>query len=142
MSIVLIAPTAYTANLYFGAYRAIRIFNVSLKSLTVNVFNATDAEITTILTFSNPSEYSFHLADAKQTLYLWQGEELTYIWSQLIKHPLEISPQSTIDTSNTIDVPEHRIQLVTATDQKEWYIEVSLEMSGPMVERTWLVFQM
>lgn len=141
ISIVLISSSAYTAYLYFGAYRALRTFNITLKSLDVKVVNATFGRITTIVTYSNPSEYSFHLSQAKQTLYVRQNADWEYFGSQLVNHPTEIPPQSTIDITSTMKITEHMMHLVNENGQNEWYMQLALLISGPMFEAINLVYE-
>lgn len=128
-STLLVSYTAYTAYIYFGMFQAVRLFNVSLKSFDVNISNNT-GNITTAITLSNPSDYTFDIIQINQILYLNREYFNQSLWKT---SAIKISPQETTDLSNTASIVEYQITLIHGTIQLNWIAKIVIKLIGPLV---------
>lgn len=136
ISICLLSFTAYTARIYYSMYIGVRTFQVELKSFDTRILDDTGQSLTEV-TISNPTEFTFHVVQIFETLYLGEEFFLSKLWAG---HPARIGPGTIVDASNTLDIPESKIPLINVTGQLEWTIVLEIAVSSTFLPTSTLTF--
>lgn len=136
ISICLFSFTAYTARIYYSMYLGVRTFQVELKSFDARILDDSGQSLTEV-TISNPTEFTFNVAEIFETLYLGEEFFLSKLWAG---HPTKIGPRAIVDMSNTLDIPENKIPLINVTGQLEWTIVLEIVVSSTFLSTSRLTF--
>jgi len=139
VTIVSTIALIYSFSAYFGAYTALRMFDVSIPDFNVIEFNATQIHIETILALDNPASQEFQALYFEQRIYL-NGEFFTFTRPEEPKerNPMRIAPRSSTNMTIDTEVPQTKIELYRETQEQSWFTSVLVVLEGPIIGRYWL----
>jgi hypothetical protein len=135
----------YTVPIYFKVFKGLRSFNIALPVLEAKVANSSNVSVVTSFEVQNPSELTYELLQAVETLTL----EGKYILAKTLsfRQFVQLNPNSTVTLSINALVPVDKVSYVEARLSSPWLVYIRIFVRGPLVEQfswtnTWLVSDM
>lgn len=126
---------SYTIYIYFGTGLALRLIKASVSEIHVSNANENESNITTIITLSNPSSFSFEITYVKETL-LFNGDSIKEQSLSLVNKPRPMPPFST----QTISINTVSTEPPSLLKYGRWDVYISIFLSTPLPELHRLYF--
>lgn len=137
-TVALIFALLYTAQLYYGIYKATRAIEFRIQTFDVEIFNVSYVMIDTALLVENPSEYPLQALTIGQRLWL-NGRYIVTIHVNLT-NSRDIHPMSNTTFTSLQSVPPHLTQYVAEQTGRNWVVETNAMIKCPLIGELTLKF--
>jgi len=123
---------AYTSYTYFTVYKAVKDINISVRKFTVEFLDA-NVSISTIVSFDNPSGYTFEARGVEKRLSL-QEQFILIKGVYAFSKPLQIRPMSSINVTIQAEITdEEKTEWIKKWYDEDWLAEIKVWVNGPLV---------
>jgi len=140
-TVLMVATIAYSYTFYFGIFKAMRTFELSISDFDFTILNSTKVVVKTAVTLNNTSDFNFYALDIRERVFLNDVFLGTASIQEIIARPVRIPPQSSKNATITLslDLILLKLELIEFllgnSSQKTWMIFVQVSFEGPLVER-------